>query len=53
MDELCWTFNYEENDKVMEAYPRGYYGVDRQGHPLFIDICGNANPDNVFAVTTE
>ena len=52
VDELCATFEYDELPKFQEVYPRGYYGHDRVGRPLFIDNCGRINPDDIWKVTT-
>ena len=53
VETLCTNFVYEEKDKVLEVYPKGYYGVDRRGHPVFYDLGGKVNPDDIWKVTTE
>lgn len=34
-------------------YTRGYYGVDRMGHPVFYDFGVKVNPDEIWKVTTD
>lgn len=53
VDDLCANFTYEEHPQVMEVYLRGYYGIDRTGHPVYYDFSGKINPDEVLKVTTE
>jgi len=52
VDQLTHTFKFDEFNKVIEHYPRGYYNTDRFGRPLFIDVSGNVKVDNLFTVTT-
>ena len=53
VDDLCVNFKYEEHEKVLEVYMRGYYGVDKFGHPVYYDFSGKINPDEVWKTTTE
>jgi hypothetical protein len=53
VDDLCANFVYDELPQVVEVYTRGYYGVDRFGHPVYYDFSGKINPDEVLKVTTE
>ena len=53
VDDLCANFTYDELPKVMEVYTRGYYGIDKFGHPVYYDFSGKINPDEVMKVTTE
>ena len=53
VDELCATFVYDELPQVLEQYTKGYFGVDKNGHPVYYDFSGKINPDDVMKVTTE
>ena len=53
VDELCASYEFPEHTKVMEIYARNYYGVDKTGYPIFIDVGGKANPRDVYKITNE
>jgi hypothetical protein len=53
VDELYEKFIYEEDDKVSEIYPRFYHKTDKYGRPIYIEVLGKLDLDQLFKVTTK
>ena len=39
--------------KIYECSPKGYYGVDKIGRPLYVDMVGKLDTTKLFQVLTE
>ena len=52
LDDLYSNYIFKEKYKIQLLFPHGFHKVTKDGNPLYLQIMGQLNPDEMFKIST-
>ena len=40
LDNIATSFIFDKKEQIAQYYPRGYFGIDKLGRPIYIENSG-------------
>ncbi|KAG6874021.1 hypothetical protein C0995_007978 [Termitomyces sp. Mi166 len=53
VDDILETFDFKEKVEVDKWYPQYYHKTDKDGRPIYIEVLGKLDIDELYKVTTQ
>ena len=52
LDYLYLSYTFKEKLKLQLLFPHGFHKMTKEGHPIYFQVMGQLNPDELFKLST-